>query len=247
MVDYCILLLDTMAKIGNLEYPELSFSDALRVIEGVRTKRITTVDGLARELGHKSPKSGAFFVKTAALNKYYGLVDQQKTDISLTERAKRILISPSEKERAEARQEAVLGIPLFRSLYSKLGSDYNRNDFVPILRDLSGAKLEELPEKGGAVQRMYEDALQHLVPTKVNTILDQAPPPVSGSLTQPAPPGMLVVQVPNSPPISVPWDPHFIDSVCEFLRKQKEALEIELAARDTAPAPQAKDKTNEPA
>lgn len=233
MGNYSILLGDTMAKIGNMEYPELSFSDALRVIEAVRNKKISTVDGLAKELGHTSPKSGAFFVKTAALNKYYGLVDQQKTDISLTERAKRILMSPSEREQAEARQEAILGVPLFRSLYSKLGSDYNRNDFVPVLRDLSGARLEELPEKGSIVQRMYEDALRYLSPVKAEIREGQAPPLSSVSPLQPAPPGMLVLQVPNSPPISVPWDPHFIDSVCEFLRRQKEALESEAKKGDT--------------
>ncbi len=222
-----------MAKIGNAEYPQTTFSDAVEVIETIRREKISTVEALAKQLGHSGANSGTFLVKLAALNKYYHLIDQEKSGIALTDRAKRILMGLSDGEKNAARREAVEGVPLFRSLHAKLGADYNKNDFLPRLRELTGASVEEIQKYGPTIQRVYNDASRYMGAEKV-----EAPPPDEGAPmtppNRPGPPGMLVVQVPGRPQISVPWDPHFMESVREFLKKEREALEAQQQAGQRA-------------
>ncbi|MCJ2531205.1 MAG: hypothetical protein LN413_02645 [Candidatus Thermoplasmatota archaeon] len=212
-----------MAKIGNAEYPELILTNALEITDAIWREKISTIDALAKRLHHKTAKSGTFVAKLAALNKYYGLLDQDKTEIILTARAKRILMGPTDPERAEGRSEAVSAIPLLRDLYAKLGSDYNRDDFLPILRELAGATVEELHKKGGLVQRLYEDSVRYFPAQEVGTVTPEDSQPLSAGPAAAA--GMLIVQVPGKPEIRVPWDPHFIESVRGFLESEKKALE----------------------
>jgi hypothetical protein len=65
------------------------------------------------------------------------------------------------------------------------------------------------------------------VPTQQERVQDR--------LDRPRPPGMLVVQVPGRPQISVPWDPHFIESVREFLKKERQALEEQATNQEQPP------------
>lgn len=230
-----------MAKIGHSEYPDLLFTNALEIAETIWRDRITTVDALAKSLHHTNVRSGGFTVKLAALNKYFGLLDQDKAEIALTGRAKRILMGTTDNEKAEARREAVEGVPLLRELYSKLGPDYNRDDFRPKLRNLTEASVEELHQKGSFLQRLYEDAVRYLPPKEVESVPPEGGQPLSAGPAAAA--GMLIVQVPGKPEIRVPWDPHFIESVRGFLESEKKALEEESkAGLPTSDTPQRAEK-----
>jgi hypothetical protein len=224
---------DSMAKIGNSEYPEMSFTDAMSGVESVWREKITTVDAFAKRLGHASAKSGAFYVKMAALNKFYGLLDQTKTEIGLSERAKRILMGTSEDEKAAATIESILAVPIFRDLYAKLGYDYHKADFLPRLRDLTAAPVEQIHETSGYIQKLYDDATRYLkqkgAVAEPKTTTTSYRGPIVGGQVQ-ASPGMLVLQIPGKPAISVPWDPVFIESVIEFLKKEKQRVETSSEA-----------------
>src|SRR5437868_2669729 len=118
-----------MAKLGSGEYPELTFSQALSTVEGIKKDSIRTIDGLSKLLGHESTKSGPFTQKVAALNKFYGLVEQVRTDISLTPLGSRIAYPVSDSDREEACRESISRIGLFRDLFTTLGTNFSPNDF----------------------------------------------------------------------------------------------------------------------
>lgn len=231
-----------MAKIGHTEYPQLLPTNAFEIVDTIWRENIATVDALAKRLHHSSAKSGTFGVKLAALNKFYGLLDQEKTEIVLTGRAKRILMGTTDAEREDARGEAITGVPLLRDLHVKLGSDYNRDDFLPILRGLAEATVEELHKKGSFVQRLYEDSVRYFPQKEVESVRPEGIEPLSAGPAAAA--GMLIVQVPGKPEIRVPWDPHFIDSVREFLKSEREALQ-QLKEHEQAPVTKEEGETEE--
>lgn len=185
-----------MAQIGDMEFPELTFSEALAAIEAIKAQKIQTVEGLAKTMGHASPNSGSFFVKAAALNKYYGLVDQSKTDVSLTSTAKAILYG-MDNEKQEARRTAIFRVPLLKALYEKLGQDYNRDEFRPILKSITGAAPEDLATRAPRVEKIYQDAVRYLPPNPGARAPDPGASPTNGSSAPSTPSPTMDTAVPS--------------------------------------------------
>ena len=152
-----------MTDIGSKQYPELEFSKALEIIAMIRDKNIKTVPSIASELGY-SPKSrgGNLYYRLSALNKHYGLIDQDKDDISLTSIGKRIMHPLSEADKTEACKESVGRVLLLRELFEKLGANYHDSDFKPKLKELTGADPVEIEKKAPTVERIYGDAIPFL-------------------------------------------------------------------------------------
>lgn len=152
-----------MSGIERTEFPEITFSEALEILKMIRVKNIKTVAALAGELGY-SPTShgGLFFYKRAALSKHYGLLEPSKTVITLTRLGERIAHPLSTADETAAKYEAVSRVPLLKSLFAALGSDYHQDDFKPNLAQLTGASPAELETASKRMEGVYRDAIQYL-------------------------------------------------------------------------------------
>lgn len=169
-----------MGKIGSLEYPEITFSEAVSVVQKMKEQKIQTVAALSEVLGHKNATSGTFLVKLAALNKYYGLTDQTKAEIRPSKLGERIVYKLNESEWEEACREAILRVQLFRDLFNSLGAEYHPGDFKQKILMITSASREELDEKAPKIEKLYVDALRHLKASPSTKALEVAPPPGSG-------------------------------------------------------------------
>ena len=151
-----------MTSIGSFEFPEMAFSEALKLIEGVKRDKAQTTAALGVLMGLKSTNNGYFYAKMSALSKFYGLIDREKTNIALTPLAKRIVYSVSEIDKQSAIREAILRSGLFQQLYQGLGTDYHELDFPTKLLELTKASHEEISSKSPRVEELYRDAIQYL-------------------------------------------------------------------------------------
>jgi hypothetical protein len=150
-------------RLGHAEYPVLSFTEALQIAETVKREKIRTVDTLAKHLGHKDATGGAFFDKAAALNKFYGLITQNKQEIELSPLGERAVSTIfGEDARKKAWSEAATRVGLFTQLYAKLGSDFNRKDFPHVLAALTDAAPAELEQKVPRIEKLFLDALKYM-------------------------------------------------------------------------------------
>jgi hypothetical protein len=154
-----------MPVIGRLEYPEVSFSNALETVEAISSKSIKTVHGLAVELGYstksKSP-GGTFYYKLVALDKLYGLIERSKGSLSLSPLGQRIAYPLNEDDKAAAIRESVGRVEILRLLFNDLGSSFSDGDFRPALKKLTGANPDQIAAQAVRVEGLYRDALKYL-------------------------------------------------------------------------------------
>jgi hypothetical protein len=154
-----------MPSIGRLEYPEISFSNALDTIERIKSKSIKTVHGLAEELGYSTKSKtpgGTFYYKLVALDKLYGVIERDRGSLSLSSLGQRIAFPLNSSDRSAAVREAILRVELLRSLYKGLGMAYHDSDFRPTLRELTGASPDQIAGEATRIENLYRDALQYL-------------------------------------------------------------------------------------
>lgn len=153
-----------MASIGNrYEYPEYTFTECLGWIEKVGRENIKTFDTFTSSvLGHKNPRSGGVNTKMGTLNKYFGVLEKQGSEVRLTPLGERIVFALGDQPRAEAQREAVMRVALFKDLYSRLGTEYNQKDFRPVLQGLTGVKPQEILQRADLIEVIYRDAARYL-------------------------------------------------------------------------------------
>jgi hypothetical protein len=175
-----------MTSIGNSEFPEMTISEAVDVIEGVKREKAQTTTALGKVMGLTNVTTGFFYNKTAALSKFYGLVDRQKADINLTPLAKRVVYATSNSDREAALYEVASRVPLLANLYNALGPEFHELDFSTKLLTITGADREELAAKSPKIEKLYRDAIQYLRPgartisTAQTGGLTELKPPVGG-------------------------------------------------------------------
>lgn len=151
-----------MTSIGKSEFPEMTLSEAIEVIEGVKREKAQTTAGLGKVMGLTNVTTGFFYSKIASLSKYYGFIDRSKTNVTLTHLAKRIVYPVSDSDRDAAIHEAASRVGLLKDLYAALGPDYHELDFPAKLLDLTQASHEEIAEKAPRIERVYRDAIVYL-------------------------------------------------------------------------------------
>lgn len=151
-----------MTGIGKQEFPEMNFSEALRIIDGIKREKAQTTAALGEVMKLKSTNTGYFYAKLSALSKFYGLLERDKTHITLSSLAKRIVYPLNDSDRASAIRESILRVGLTSELFRALGPEYHELDFSTKLLELTGASHEEISEKAERIQDLYRDALQYL-------------------------------------------------------------------------------------
>lgn len=151
-----------MPGIGNVDYPQLTPSQAFEIVEKVGRENVKTASGLASVMGLKSPDSGYFYHQVSSLTKYYGLIDRAKGTITLTPLGERIAHPLSQGDKALAQAEAARRVTLLSSLYGRLGKEFHDADFRTTLRDVTQAPLADIERSATEIERLYRDALRYL-------------------------------------------------------------------------------------
>lgn len=154
---------DTMADIESLEFPKITFSEALEILGKIRAKNIKTIQSLMTELGY-SPTShgGSFFYKWAALSRFYGLLEPSRASLSFTRLGERIVDSLTESDKAAAMKESLNRVDLLKSLFESLGSDYHQDDFKVSLSRITNASPAEVAKVAKRMEEIYQDASKYM-------------------------------------------------------------------------------------
>lgn len=227
---------ETMPKIGKYDYPFFGPRIVIESIDKIRDSKVSTISGVADALGHKTQKSGGFLMKMASMNKYYGVVSRRGDAMEFTSLGKRIAYPADENEREEAISEMVLRVPLFRDLYERLGEVFDRDKFFVHLGELAGVDRDVATAESSKIRNLYEEALPYLrrkessvpsgVEAKTQKVVTRVEAVQPGSLNVPE--GMILLGEYGKPPIIVPAQGHFINSLIKYLQgKAKSADEME--------------------
>lgn len=152
-----------MNEFGRRYFPEISFGEALEIVQKIRDKNIKTFEALGSELGY-SPKShgGVFFYKRAALSKHYKLLEPSQSKVVLTRLGERIVDPLNQMDREAAIRQSIFGIPLMKNLYDGLGVSYHPDDFKPKLSELTGLSPSEISKYADWIESIYKDATTYL-------------------------------------------------------------------------------------
>lgn len=140
----------------------MPFSEALKTIEGIKREKAQTTAALGKVMGLTSITTGYFYQKLSSLSKFYGLVNRDKNNLTLTELAKRIVYPIGDADRSAAIRESIFRVVLLQKLYQSLGPDYHELDFPTKLLEVSKSTHEEIEEKSEKVEALYRDAVQYL-------------------------------------------------------------------------------------
>lgn len=136
---------------SKIAYPYYDLDQSIEVAQAVRGKGggHCTKDQLADFLGYSTVKSGAYLTRIAAA-KQFGLVNIEKDQISITERANTILAPILPEDSKNARIAAFLNVPLFEAVYERF-------------------KGQQLPEPVG-LKNLFQNHY-HIVPDRVTPAL----------------------------------------------------------------------------
>ena len=149
-----------MPKIGTLEYPTITLTDAISVTERIAKDfhGSVTTSGLAKALG-MAEKGGGFLHKVAAV-KNYGLIEGRGT-LKVTPLGERIVF-PQGIDGDRARAEAFSQIDLFARLFQRTqGRVPDEASFEIFLQEVSAASRMEVATKANAVRRLFADGAQY--------------------------------------------------------------------------------------
>jgi len=152
-----------MGKIGAYEYPDISFSETLKlagIIEdkfsgSIQDKNFLT--SFASLLGHKNTKSGGFVIKTVALKRYNLLKDNK-----LTQTAEILLHPKNEEEKQNAMQEVINSIELFRKIYEKVGTRVPDENFWEYIVAITSVNRQEAISTSEKIKKLYLDILKYI-------------------------------------------------------------------------------------
>ncbi len=146
-----------MGKIGSYQYPDLKLGESIEIVSKIinNFKGEITLDGLAEMLRMKK-SGGGFIIKVSSLRQYNLVGGGQK--LIATDLAKRIVLSPSQVEKENAKAEAYLNIQLFKDLNEKCDKNTSKMDFDIILKELTKADLLEIKNKSAAIYKLFLEA-----------------------------------------------------------------------------------------
>lgn len=150
-------------KIGNYSVPDLrlfpNVSEAAKIIyENYKLEEATDENSVAVALKHKTANSGAFLSKLADL-RLYGLLEPRS--IKATPLAEKLTYG-TEEDKQEAINKAVLNVPLWREIYSKLGVKLPESNFWVQLQKITGISLLEAQKHAETVRKAYLDDISHI-------------------------------------------------------------------------------------
>lgn len=136
---------------SKIAYPYYDLDQSIEVAQAVHGKGggHCTKDQLADFLGYTTIKSGAYLTRIAAA-KLFGLINIEKDQISVTERANTILAPVLPEESTSAKVGAFLSVPLFAAVYERF-------------------KGQQLPEPVG-LKNLFQNHY-HIVPDRVTPAL----------------------------------------------------------------------------
>lgn len=152
-------------KIGRYDIPDLrlfpTLVDATKLIyDKFTSEEISDMEMLARLLGHKSAKSGAFLSKMAAL-RAYGLIEGRGA-VRVSDIGKKLTYATDEDDRIDAIEKAINRIPLWKELRSKYPQGLPEINFWVNLATLAGLEAPDAQRIEGQVKREYLQDLKHL-------------------------------------------------------------------------------------
>ncbi len=153
-----------MGKIGNYEYPDVKFSDAIDLIKVFKDKlggEASTIGVLATAWGHQTANSGAFLKKLSDVRKY-GLIEGRGEGLKLSDSAQKILLYENENERDEAIRSCVFRVSLWKDIHQKLNGKGVSNDFYILLKNLTGIDRLKAEKEAGIISKLYIDAVSKI-------------------------------------------------------------------------------------
>lgn len=152
-----------MGKIGAYEYPDISFSETLKlagIIEDKFSGSIqdkNSLSSFASLLGHKNTRSGGFVIKTLALKRYNLLKDNRLTQIA------EVLLHPkNEDEKQNSIKEVISAIELFRKIFEKVGTRVQDDNFWEYLVAVTSVGRQEAIASSEKIRKLYLDMLKYV-------------------------------------------------------------------------------------
>jgi hypothetical protein len=156
-----------MGAMGEFEYPDITMTDAIEIIEKIDSKSIQRLDVLANEIGHKGPKAykgGGFRMKITALVRY-SLLTGRPSELRLSDLAKTVIHHRTEDEKNEAIRKSLLTVPILAIIHSKLQGKVPSDFWVPLYDctgDHAGIDQKLVKEHAESIRKLYADAVQYL-------------------------------------------------------------------------------------
>ena len=152
-------------KVGKYDVPDMRLFPELaeatkKIYEKFKSEEAEDLT-VAKLLGHKTNRSGAFYRKMGCLRSY-GLIE--KRGIKVTDVGKRLTYGVTEEERNRALKEAILHIPLWKEFYSRWGKQLPTVNFWVDLAKISGLEAPDAQKIGEDVRRAYLDDIRYLKP-----------------------------------------------------------------------------------
>ena len=152
-----------MAKINNSDYPELSFTEAVRMLKQFHEKlsgKASSFSSLANAFD-SSEKSGWFKVKVGDLRKY-GLIEG-RGEFKISDIGQDILFYNKKEEQQEAIKKVLNNIDLFKSIYERVGKDVQDiSTFKAILGDITHAEKSVIQNKAEQIRNIYIDLVSNI-------------------------------------------------------------------------------------
>ncbi len=150
-------------KIGSYSIPDMRLFPRIEgyariIYEAYGFNEATDDNSVAIALGHKTANSGAFLSKLADL-RLYGLLEPHS--IKATKLAEKLTYG-TDKEKQDATNKAVLGIPLWKELYSKFGVELPESNFWLQLQNITGLSHLEAQKHADFVRKAYLDDISHI-------------------------------------------------------------------------------------
>ncbi len=154
----------THVKVGKYDIPNIRLYPTLFEATKTLYEKFTSEEAsdqltVAKLLGHKTDRSGAFISKLADL-RAYGLITSR--GLKVTDLGKKLTYDPSDKERNNALKEALLNIPLWKELYSRFGKTLPTSDFWVELTKITGLEAPDAQRIEENVRNAYLADFQYL-------------------------------------------------------------------------------------
>ncbi len=152
-----------MAKINNSDYPELNFSEAVKMIKQFHEKlngKASNFKSLANAFD-SSEKSGWFKVKVGDLRKY-GLIEG-RGEFKISDVGQDILFYNTKEEYHSAVKKALNNIQLFKTIYERVGKDIQDiSNFRAVLGDITQAEKSVIQNKAEQIRNVYIDLISNI-------------------------------------------------------------------------------------
>ncbi|MFH0961409.1 MAG: hypothetical protein V1820_01875 [archaeon] len=153
-----------MGKLGQYDYPDLSFTLALQSVKELDSKLKgdeMTLEGMSSALGHGTHKSGGFLMKIADLRRFGLLSGRGK--MTLSDLAKRILYPTNPEEERAALTEAFMSVQLFKEIYNRFGAtEPSESDINTFLLNFTKQDRGIIAKKAVNIRKSYIEGMSRI-------------------------------------------------------------------------------------